>query len=423
MSGAAMKNTSSLLFLAGAVALVATGCLAIVASWLWAIVPLLLLAPAVAWYVATSRATAAPEPQRNRRRPAPPSKSVPEPTPSVRTAPVTPKRVYDENDPASLAQRMLDQGRYALLLRPQIAANLRGDQRQAALLALDEGMGIIPEGDVLLQPWRQSNERDDAESARERLVHVDAMYLDRFPVTNRQFQEFVDDGGYQNMPLWDATIWPAVLDFVDRTGHPGPRFWSDGHFPPGQDDHPVVGVSWYEGAAFARWCGKRLPSDPEWVKAGCWPVLTQGTRPMQRRFPWGDTMDRELVNLWGSGPNATVSVYDLPDGVSVGGIYHLIGNVWEWTTSNFGAWDTSARRLETSSPLKSIRGGAFDTYFETQATCQFQSGESPINRKHNIGFRCALALCDAISTDLSELHVAGAEALAGCGATAQEEFV
>ncbi len=332
------------------------------------------------------------------------------------------KAVYDENDPASLAQRMLDQGRYALLLRPQIAANLQPEQRQAAMRALDDAMGIVPEGDVLLQPWRNQGDRDEADGHRERLVHVEAMYLDRYPVTNRQYQEFVDDGGYANMPLWEPTIWPAVLDFVDQTGMPGPRFWRDGHYPDALADHPVVGVSWYEGVAFARWCGKRLPSDPEWVKAGCWPVLTQGTRPMQRRYPWGDTMDRELANLWGSGPDATVPVYELPGGVSVGGIYQLIGNTWEWTTSNFGVWDASARKLETTTPMKSIRGGAFDTYFETQATCQFQSGESPISRKHNIGFRCALALTDVISMDLDGEQPEEEDELVTCGVEAREEL-
>ncbi len=134
-------------------------------------------------------------------------------------------------------------------------------------------------------------------------------------------------------------------------------------------------------------------------------------------------MDRELANLWGSGPGATVSVYDLVDGVSVGGIYQLIGNVWEWTTSNFGVWDASSRKLETTTPMKSIRGGAFDTYFETQATCQFQSGESPISRKHNIGFRCAVALCDVISTDLDGNQVAEDDVLVACSAEAGEELV
>ena len=393
-----MKKKIRLLTVGGVLAVVAAACLASFVSGPWWIVAVvLLMLPPWRVPVVAIRATRPLVPRSRRGAPAAHAAS---PTPPRRGAGPrwASSRCTTRTIPMSLAQRMLDQGRYALLLRPQIAANLPKEQCQAAVRALDDSMGIVPEGDVLLQSWRHGSDRDEADSHRERLVHVEAMYLDRYPVTNRQFQQFVDDGGYANMPLWDPTIWPAVLDFVDQTGQPGPRFWRDGHYAEGQDDHPVVGVSWYEGAAFARWSGKRLPSDPEWVKAGCWPVLTQGTRPMQRRYPWGDTMDRELANLWGSGPGATVSVYELPDGVSVGGIYQLIGNVWEWTTSNFGVWDASTRKLETTTPMKSIRGGAFDTYFETQATCQFQSGESPISRKHNIGFRCALALCDVISS-------------------------
>ena len=83
-------------------------------------------------------------------------------------------------------------------------------------------------------------------------------------------------------------------------------------------------------------------------------------------------------------------------GVSVGGIHHLIGNTWEWTTGNFGAWSFPSRDLILPVPMKSIRGGAFDTYFDNQATCQFQSGESMLARKHNIGFRCAVGLCDLV---------------------------
>ncbi len=352
--------------------------------------------------------------------PPPPPRPRPEREPRPQAVPQA-APAYDADDPAYLAQRMLQQQRHALLLRPQIAANLQKSQLRAAMLALDEAMGIVPEGDVLLQSWRSHGSADDGNGPRDRLVHVEAVYLDRYPVTNQQFQQFVDDRGYENMSLWDSTIWPAVLDFVDRTGHCGPRFWEEGHFPEGREDHPVVGVSWYEGAAYARWAGKRLPSDPEWVKAGCWPVLTQGTRPMQRRYPWGDTIDRELAHLWGSGVVGTVPIYDMPGGVSVGGIYHLIGNVWEWTTSNFGVWDTTLRRLETSTPMKSVRGGAFDTYFDTQAMCQFQSGESPISRKHNIGFRCALAMCDVISTAVEHVDESD-ETLVPCGAAAKEEL-
>src|SRR5205823_5263762 len=99
---------------------------------------------------------------------------------------------------------------------------------------------------------------------------------------------------------------------------------------------------------------------------------------------------------WGSGQHRTVPVRALPTGASASGVEQLIGNVWEWTSSSFGAWEPAGRKIETTMPLKSIRGGAFDTYFDTQAHCQFQSGERPLARKHNIGFRCALGFCDVL---------------------------
>ncbi|MFW6170755.1 MAG: SUMF1/EgtB/PvdO family nonheme iron enzyme, partial [Planctomycetota bacterium] len=295
---------------------------------------------------------------------------------SVKPPQGMPARAADE--PEQLAKQLLQQSRYALLLRPQVAANLGEKQLDEAMQCLDEAMGIVPEGDVLLQSRRDMKQEEEPRNQTDRLVHVEALYLDRYPVTNEQYYQFVANGGYENMAFWDQTIWPGVLDFVDRTGCPGPRFWTEGCYPTGREKHPVVGVSWYEGMAYARWVGKRLPSDPEWVKAGTWPVLAQGTRPVQRRYPWGDTLDRELAHLWGNGMDETVAVDAFPGGVSVGGIYQLVGNVWEWTTSSFGMWDTTERRLETPTPMKSVRGGAFDTYFDTQATCQFQSGDSPI---------------------------------------------
>jgi iron(II)-dependent oxidoreductase len=199
------------------------------------------------------------------------------------------------------------------------------------------------------------------------------------------------------MSLWDETIWPAVLGFVDSTGQPGPRFWANGGFPVGEEGHPVVGVSWYEASAFARWIGKRLPTDAEWVKAASWPVFAEGDRPVQRRYPWGDAMDRKRTNIWGSGFERTIPVRSLPASASTSGIEQLVGNVWEWTSTAFGMWDAPSERVESPQPLKSIRGGAFDTYFESQANCHFQSGASPLDRKHNVGFRCALGFCDVFN--------------------------
>src|SRR5512146_2508549 len=105
------------------------------------------------------------------------------------------------------------------------------------------------------------------------------------------------------------------------------RYWTHGSYDPAKADHPVVGVSWHEAAAYARWVGKRLPTDAEWVKAGSWPMSLSGLGITQRRFPWGNVMDPDRANLWGSGPGATVSVDRHADGASVGGHYQLIGNV------------------------------------------------------------------------------------------------
>src|SRR5690606_33472238 len=161
-----------------------------------------------------------------------------------------------------------------------------------------------------------------------------------------------------------------VVDFVDRTGCPGPRFWSHGKYPHGEEDLPVVGVSWYEASAYARWVGKRLPTDPEWEKAGAWPVALSETTLLQRRFPWGDAMERERTNLWG-GAGKPVAVNKYESGVSAGGVYQLIGNVWEWTSGDFCVGPYHRRGITLNTPMKSIRGGAYDTYFENQATCQF----------------------------------------------------
>lgn len=302
------------------------------------------------------------------------------------------------NDRGALVDEMLAQGRCALLLRPQIAGSLSGAQFRQALAALYETMALVPEGEVALERFVASVGPDPAEGSEEaiRVVRVAPLFLDRHPVTNRQFYEFVAGGGYEQVALWDPAIWTAVLAMTDRTGKPGPRYWTDGVYLEGEEDHPVVGVSWYEAAAFARWIGKRLPSDAEWVKAGAWPLPAGGSLYGQRRYPWGDTIDRGKANLWGSGPEGIVPVRAFPEGASVGGVHQLIGNVWEWTGGAFRGIDGPDGRIVPADPMKSLRGGAFDTYFDNQATCQFQSGDSPLCRKHNVGFRCAVGVCDLL---------------------------
>jgi len=340
--------------------------------------------------------------------------------PAVAPTPIAhqePRAPVAPEDTEGLVEQMLAQGRYALMLRPQVVGNLSAAHRERTRDELTEQMAFVPAGEVELGPWDE-HALDGAQQDEDRhtaVYRVDAYYLDRYPVTNRQFLEFVMAGGYEQMALWDAKILPAVIDFVDQTGCLGPRYWRHGRYHEGTEELPVVGISWYEAMAYARWVGKRLATDAEWVKAACWPVpLGPGSR-MQRRYPWGDNMDRERANIWGSGPGRIVPVTEFGSGVSVGGVYQLVGNVWEWTSSNFGAGGYSRPELVLPTPMKSVRGGAYDTYFDNQATSQFQSGENPVARRYNVGFRCALGACDVSFSEtndaaepVAELQEAGA---------------
>ncbi|MBN2293750.1 MAG: SUMF1/EgtB/PvdO family nonheme iron enzyme [Pirellulales bacterium] len=303
------------------------------------------------------------------------------------------------DDYEALVEQMVDQSRYALLLRPQIASSLTREQFDKVVHSLDTAMALVPDGDV------QLTQSDDISSdvpmmydapakVPSRTVQVQRFFLDRYPVTNRQYYEFVAAGGYEQITLWEESVLPAMLDFVDRTGHAGPRYWKNGCYLKGQENQPVVGICWYEALAYAGWVGKRLPTDAEWVKAGCWPVTISTTGRFQRRYPWGEMIDRKRANLWGSGPERIVDVDQYEEGVSVGGVYQLIGNVWEWTSDDFRPEAILPENATMNVSLKSIHGGAFDTYFDNQATCQFQSGESALARRHNIGLRLVIGVCD-----------------------------
>jgi len=317
-----------------------------------------------------------------------------------RPSPPRKNSLVEANNTSDLVEGMIRDGRFALLLRPQIVGNLEDDQIQRAIEQLEQNMVLVPSGPVCVGlPSGQLLEDDEADypgydgpEVAGRLVMVEPLFLDRHCVTNREFQRFVDAGGYEQMALWDEEALPAMLDFVDRTGQPGPRYWRNSTHPKGEGKLPVVGVSWYEAAAYARWCGKRLPTDAEWTKAGSWPVESSPGHLVHRRYPWGDAFDSRRANVWAARKGGPVAVDAYEVGVSVGGNHQLIGNVWEWTSSNFGDPDDYTLRLPV--PMRSIRGGAFDTYFENQSTCHYQSGDSPLSRKHNIGFRLALGTCD-----------------------------
>jgi iron(II)-dependent oxidoreductase len=280
-----------------------------------------------------------------------------------------------------IAKRLIAEDRYLFVLLKEAADQIGDRDARSAWDLVHRQMALIPAGNVpvALCDGRYAN------------VEVGSFFLDRHAVSNRQFQRFVQAGGYDSLEIWPPEIWPSVSRFVDRAGRPGPRDWEGGQFPHGKADHPVVGICWYEAVAYARWVGKRLPTAAEWQKAGGWPQQLSGGEC--NRYPWGDLFDPKRANLWASGLGRTAPVDAFPDGATPNGIVQMSGNVWEWLADPLETIPCESG--ETFLPWKAMRriiGGAFNTYFPGEATCQFITGQGELDRRDNIGFRCAVSV-------------------------------
>jgi eukaryotic-like serine/threonine-protein kinase len=191
-----------------------------------------------------------------------------------------------------------------------------------------------------------------------------AFAMDRHEVTNREFKQFVDAGGYRERKYWrvpfagdgrDLSFAEATARFVDRTGRSGPSTWEVGAYPVGQDDYPVGGVSWYEAAAYAEWAGKNLPTIFHWSRVA---------------FTVGSSRIVPVSNLAAAGPvrvGTTKSANRF-------GVSDLAGNVREWT------WNVTGR-----GPQRFILGGGWSDpdYSFADAYAQPPFDRSPAN-----GFRC-----------------------------------
>jgi iron(II)-dependent oxidoreductase len=269
----------------------------------------------------------------------------------------------------------------------------------AAKASLQATMALVPGGNVCLlndvaMPGREG---PVFSSYGYREIRIETFYIDRHAVTNEAYAMFVRSGGYANAELWPEEILPNVLRFVDQTGAPGPKHWSQGKPLPGKEQHPVVGICWYEANAYALWCGKRLPSAGQWQRSGTW-ATTQRGEGLECRFPWGNAFDPQRANLRVTGRGETAPVTDFSTGSTPNGITQLIGNVWEWTNSPFKPTGIEATQVILEAAMAEVRGGAFDTYFHSHSTCQFRSGQPLLTRAKNIGFRCCVAV-DVVNSD------------------------
>lgn len=168
-------------------------------------------------------------------------------------------------------------------------------------------------------------------------ARLDDYFIDQFEVTNREYKEFINAGGYVKRQFWKYPFrkdgrqlsWEDAMEhFKDRTGLAGPRSWTNQNFPEGKHHHPVTDVTWYEAAAFAEFRGKQLPTVFQWEKAA-----RNGAFTLTHWFtmPWGLSRTGERIedraNFLGSG---TVPVDSLEFGMSSYGCYQMAGNVAEW---------------------------------------------------------------------------------------------
>jgi len=254
---------------------------------------------------------------------------------------------------------------------------------------------LIPAGAFVMgtddEPWAYDNE-GPAHS-----VDLPAYWIDATPIANRAYAEFVADGGYADPRWWDDEGWAWRAE----GGVTSPQFWQDEgggswsrvRFGWREDvplDEPVQHVCWHEASAYARWAGKRLPTEAEWEKAASW-----GPDGVKRPYPWGDAAPSpEVANLGGdSWRPAPVGAY--PAGASGWGIHQLVGDVWEWTSSEFEPYSgfesfpyREYSEVFFGAGYKVLRGGSWATS-PTVARTTFRNWDLSVRRQIFAGFRCA----------------------------------
>ncbi|MEP7272726.1 MAG: SUMF1/EgtB/PvdO family nonheme iron enzyme, partial [Acidobacteriota bacterium] len=213
--------------------------------------------------------------------------------------------------------------------------------------ATPEGMIRIPGGTF--------NMGRDGGDVFERPVHsvtVAPFLIDRTEVTNEQYQKFITE-----------------------TRREAPAHWQDGRFPPNEGNYPVINVSWQDATDYARWAGKRLPTEGEWEFAA------RGSQG--RIYPWGSKWESGRANARGSA-GRIVAVGSFPQGASPFGVLDLSGNVWEWTANELTSYAEADHVL---APGRVIRGGAYDVP-PNRATATYRGVVQPERTYDKTGFRC-----------------------------------
>ena len=205
------------------------------------------------------------------------------------------------------------------------------------------GMVFVPAAEVTL------GSALDADENPVRTVRIAPFFIDIHPVTN---------AGY--------------TAFVAATNHRIPKHWINDAPPPGEENHPVVWLSWLDAATYAQWAGKRLPSEDEWEYAA------RGTDG--REYPWGSDFAPDRCNCRPTGLGGVCPIASFPDGRSPFGCHDMAGNVWEWTDSWF----------EEAQERRVLRGGSWGSGSMTVRGC-YRGRDFPTYWSNGYGVRCALS--------------------------------
>jgi formylglycine-generating enzyme required for sulfatase activity len=230
-------------------------------------------------------------------------------------------------------------------------------------------MILIPAGDFLMGCPEGEGEPHERP---QHIVYLDAFYIDKYEVTNAQYQRFIDE-----------------------TGHRAPAYWNDNRF--NAANYPVVGVSWFDAEAYCKWANKRLPTEAEWEKAA------RGTDG--RKYPWGNEAP-DAGGIWranyapegnraADGFEYTAPVGSFPGGASPYGVMDMAGNVLEWVTDwysrdYYSISPKSNPKGPSSGRYRVHRGGSWDNIeINLRTVNRIRAGIYPVNRFNFLGFRCA----------------------------------
>jgi len=227
-------------------------------------------------------------------------------------------------------------------------------------------MVLVPVGQFFFGS-REDDKMAASDEKPQRVINLPAYYIGRYPVINNWYCRFLND-----VAPYDSTL----QKWVDLGGS-YEKEWcriklqrKKFQVEKGYENHPVIYVSWFGASAYAKWAGKRLPTEQQWEKAA------RGTEGAI--YPWGNGFDKKLCNSRESGIRGTTPGDQFPSGKSRYGCFDMAGNVWEWTDS----W------YDKEKEFRVVRGGSW-IVGSIDCRCAYRFRDFPDDKSFDVGFRCA----------------------------------